>query len=234
MTKPSLYTLFMTSLGLVLTSPSVVWWLLITGILRTLFSLPDPANESVASFPLIIVFLITTVATPVIYGFYYEKIDGSSTSLKNIARSHIVNYLVLLLRMYLPPLAIAILPGVLNPQAYHPGYFHLTLVFFSLLYLYVIPTYYHSGSQRGAIGSGIQTLLQNLTISTPLLLILLGLETTILLSHLYHEEIITRSTQFFLVVDFGVYFIASLIDFVLFVILVTLLKSYDTPDEPDT
>lgn len=234
MTSPSLYHLFIKSLALVLATPTVIWWLVITGILRALFSLPDQSHQAGVSRPLMLLFLITTIATPVLYGLYFAKIERRSEPLADIARKHIFNYLVLLFKMYLPAVAIALLPSLLNRLDYHPGYFHLTLIFFSLLYIYVIPTYYLSGSLRGAIGTGIQTLVQNLSISTPLLLILLALESTILLAQFYHEAIVARSTQLFLVVDFSLYFIASLIDFALFIMLVILLKTYDEGEAPRT
>ena len=57
------------------------------------------------------------------------------------------------------------------------------------------------------------------------MLIVLLLETTLLLVQYNKETLLHHSTLLFTFLDFSTYFIASIIDFVLFIILIYILKN---------
>ncbi|MCB2217613.1 hypothetical protein [Desulfofustis glycolicus] len=175
--------------------------------------------------------VLSIVATPVIYGLFYQLIDGSSASFHSLAKTYIAPYLWLLLRMYLPAILLASLPAIMFAEHGSGGYLEIGLIAFSMLYLYVIPCFYLSGRQHGAIVRGISFLTRHLTASTPLLLTVLLLESALLLVHYARTALAGQAVLLLAGVDFFVFLTASLVDLAVFIILVQILKNANLHDQ---
>lgn len=188
-------------------------------------------RETTVFIPLnILVVVMATVATPIFYGIYYRLLDDSYTSVSHLARVYIPSYIWLLVRMYLPAIVIVSLPAVLSGQQTGVGgYLEIGLVGFSMLYLFVIPWFYHSGQQRGAIYHGIHFLVRHLSASTPLLLTVLLLEATVLLVQRAKSGLLAGHPWIIASLDFFVFYSASLIDLFVFIILILIVR--DTKPE---
>ena len=137
--------------------------------------------------------------------------------------------------MYLPPIFLAsmlisLLAGSI-PAFGGGGILEMTLVLFSLLYLFVIPTYYISGTGRGAISAGISFLSRNLSSATPIILAVLLLETGMLMLQYQRSTFSADPGTIFIILDFLVYFFASIVDYLIFIILIFILK--EQPAESD-
>ncbi|MEE4164863.1 MAG: hypothetical protein V2I35_02610, partial [Desulfocapsaceae bacterium] len=200
----------------------ILCWLVFVGLLNTLTTLiaDTPFSRTLSALS----FILSICSTPVIYGIYYELIEDIYSSLAHIIRSYTLPYLWLLVRMYLPVIMIAWLPMIITPDSASGGHFHVILVSFSLIYLYVLPFFYFTGKQQGSILMGITFLFRNISASTPLILVVLLLETLLLLVHYNKEALLARSTYLFAVLDFSSYIVASIIDFILFIVLILILK----------
>jgi hypothetical protein len=185
-----------------------------------------------AYWPLNILAITLSIAvTPIFYGIYFELIEDTYTSITAIARTYVLNYIWLLMRMYVPAVFVASLPLLVIPSDRAGGYLETILIFFSLLYLYVIPTYYITGKQYGAITAGVRFLLANLSRSAPLILAVLLLETAMLLLQHGRIGLAGQNSIGFALLDFIIYVGASIIDFVIFIILIFILKNPDEKDE---
>ena len=186
-------------------------------------------KDSPSFWPLnVIVTLLSILSTPIIYGIYFELIEDKYSSIPHIARTYVPGYLWLIIRMYLPPIFLAsmlisLLAGSI-PAFGGGGILEMTLVFFSLLYLFVIPTYYTTGTGRGAITGGISFLSRNLSSATPIILAVLLLETGMLLLQYQRSTFTADPGTIFVVIDFLVYFFASIVDYLIFIILIFILK----------
>ncbi len=168
---------------------------------------------------------LSITATPVFYGIYLELIEDTYSSIPQIARTYILNYIWLLVRMYLPVIIVATIPLLMAPGVLGSGFFEITLICSSLVYIYVIPTYYLFGQQRGAIASGVSFLFRNLFKSTPVIFTVLILETTMLLMQLGKNSYSGQGTIYFAILDLFIYLIASVIDLAVFIILIYVLKN---------
>ena len=204
----------------------VLWWIGLVGLLSAVTLM---LKDSPSFWPLnVVVTLLSILSTPIIYGIYFELIEDSYSSIPSIARTYVPGYLWLIVRMYLPPIflasmVISLMAGPI-PALGGGGILELTLVLFSLLYLFVIPTYYINGTGRGAIGAGISFLGRNLSSATPIILAVLLLETGMLLLQYQRSTFNADRGTFFIVLDFLVYFFASIIDYLIFIILIFVLK----------
>lgn len=215
---------FRTAVTLVRQHTIVVWYLLILGIINTIIAIQNTSGQP--NILGILVFSLSLCTTPVIYGIYYELIEDNYSSITRITRVYVPRYLWLLLRMYLPAVFVAWLPMMIAPEsAAGGGFFHVIIVSFSLIYLYVLPFYYFTGQQQGVITLGIQFLVRNLVSSTPLILTVLLLETIMLLVQYNKAAVLESSLYLFAILDFSTFFIASIIDFILFIILIFILKN---------
>ena len=130
----------------------ILWWIVLLGFFN--ISVTLLGESEVTKILGVIAFTLSLCSTPVIYGIYYELLEDRYSSITNIIRTYLLTYLWLLIRMYVPVIVLAWLPVMLSPQSSGGGYFHILLVSFSLLYLYVIPFYYFSGKQYGSITRG--------------------------------------------------------------------------------
>lgn len=176
--------------------------------------------------------LLTTCTTPVFYGIFFHLIDDSYTSVFAIARTYIFRYLWLLLRMYLPAILLSSIPAILFAGNNSGGYLEIGLVFFSMLYLYVIPLFYHTGQQHQAIAKGIRFLSRNLSASTPLLLTVLVVESSIMLLQYGRSTEEVQPTALTACVDFSVFFAASVIDLAVFIVILYVLRGSDQQSAP--
>lgn len=169
--------------------------------------------------------LLSTVATPIFYGIYHQLIDDSYTSLRSIARSYVLSYLWLLIRMYLPVIFLASIPAILFANRGSGGYLEVGLITFSLIYLFVIPHFYRTGRQQGAISRGITFLFRHLSASAPLLLAVLLLESGVLLIQYNKAALHEGYLPILAALDFFVFIVASLIDLAIFIILLFIVKN---------
>ncbi len=168
---------------------------------------------------------LSITATPVFYGIYFELIEDTYSSIPQIARTYLLNYIWLLVRMYLPVILVATIPLFLLPGVGGSGFFEITLIATSLIYIYVIPAYYISGQQRGAISGGVSFLVTNLSKSTPIIFTVLVLETLMLLMQLGKNNFPGQGTISFAILDLLIYVIASIVDLAVFIILIYVLKN---------
>lgn len=178
-----------------------------------------------------VLILLSTVATPIFYGLYYQLIDDSYTSLPAIAKTYVAPYLWLLIRMYLPAILLASLPAIMLAEHGSGGYLEIGLIGFSMLYLYVIPFFYLSGQQHGAILRGISFLFRQLVASTPLLLTVLLLESALLLVQYARTTLDERAVLLLAGLDFFVFLAASVVDLAVFIILILILKNTSPLDQ---
>jgi hypothetical protein len=211
----------------------VLWWIGLVGLLSALTLM---FKESPFFWPLnVAVTLLSILSTPIIYGIYFELIEDKYSSIPRIARAYVPGYLWLIIRMYLPPIflasmVISLMAGSV-PAFSGGGILELTLVLFSLVYLFVLPTYYINGTGRGAISDGISFLSRNLSSATPIILAVLLLETGMLLLQYQRSTFSADPGTIFIILDFLVYFVASMVDYLIFIILIFILK--EQPADPD-
>lgn len=200
----------------------VLWYIgllsLISGV-NLLFP-EGPLHNFVNGFVLV----MSVLATPVIYGIYFELIEDSYSSIEAIFKKYFLRYLWLLLRMYVPVTFVAMTPYLANPQLDNLAAFQVVVVSFSLLFLYVIPLFYVTDKVMGSITGGVQFLLQNITVSTPVILLTLLTEAGLLLFG-ESKALLSSHTVLAAAMEFGVYMAANIIDFVLFMVLIFLLKT---------
>lgn len=221
--QPPLKYHFRQALSLVQTHTIVIWLMVALSAARAATGIIE--NTALAGPLTAIIFIISIAATPIFYGFYYELIEDNYSSFVQIARNYVMPYLWLLLRMYLPAIFLAGLPMIIAPDQAGGGFFHITLISFSLIYLYVIPFYYFTGKQRGAISHGIAFLFNRLSISTPLILTVFLMETSMLLVQYSKTLLIEHHFSLFILLDFSTFLIASIVDFILFIMLIFIVKN---------
>ncbi len=209
----------------------VLWWIGLVGLLSALSLL---LRESPAFWPLnVVVTLLSILSTPIIYGIYFELIEDRYSSIPRIARTYVPGYLWLIIRMYLPPIFLAsmlisLLAGSI-PAFGGGGFLEVTLVLFSLIYLFVIPKYYINGTGQGAISAGVHFLSRNFSSATPIILTVLLLETGMLLLQYQRSTFTADRGAIFIAIDFLVYFSASIVDYLIFIVLIFVLKEQPAP-----
>lgn len=211
----------------------VIWWVALLGLLSSVTLL---LRETSLFWPLnVVVTLLSIVSTPVIYGVFFELIEDRYSSIPAIARTYVPGYIWLIIRMYLPPIFLAgILISLLagNIESFGGGgLLEVTLVLFSLLYLFVIPFYYLSGTGHGTISSGVSFLMKNLSAATPIIFAVLLLESGILMLQYQRSVMGDGASGLFIATDFLVFFFASLIDYAIFIMLILILKEHNRPIE---
>jgi len=172
---------------------------------------------------------VTLIATiflnPLIYGLYYEIVEEKSSPLSSVFKTYVPGYLLLLFCLYVPIIFTTALISSSTGNETNSGYIMLTIVFFSLLFLYVIPTYYISGAILDSIAIGVRFFIKNIFHSAPLMVLALASELLLLLSHFKLGWLRENNPVTFVVVDFTVYMAATLLDFLLFIILIYILRN---------
>lgn len=226
MTSWNLKTYLKYALLIVRSNTIVLWWIGFVGLLSVTALL---LKETSLFWPLnIVITILSIVSTPVIYGIYFELIEDNYSSITQIFKTYVPGYIWLIIRMYLPPIFLASMfitmlvesvPGIGGG-----GILEITLVIFSLIYLFVIPKFYVSGTGRGTIGDGIAFLIRNLPRATPIILTVMLLETSMLLLQYQRIGFTPDGNMLFILLDFLVFVIASIIDYIIFIILIFILK----------
>ena len=163
--------------------------------------------------------------SPVIYGIYYEIIEDKYSSIVNIFRTYVGGYILVLLCMYIPIIFTTALFMSASSAGMNTGYVMITILFFSLLFIYVIPTYFISGQILESITFGVRFFFKNMLSSAPLLMLALFSELILLLSHFQLEGLRENTPSLFVTIDFFLYMVASITDFILFIMLIYVLKN---------
>jgi len=212
------------ALMIVRTNTIVLWWIGCIGILSGVSLL---LRDSSLFWPLnVVITILSIVSTPIIYGIYFELIEDTYTSIPQIAKTYIPGYLWLIVRMYLPPIFLASMLVSLTSGSSGGGVLEITLVLFSLIYLFVIPSYYIIGTGRGSISQGVIYLSKNLVKATPIILTVLLLESSMLLVQYQRSVFSVEDGIVFVILDFLIYFCASVADYIVFIILIFVLKEH--------
>ncbi len=208
---------------IVRTNTIVLWFLVLIGLISSINSrFPD----SSLFWPITVFMgLVSLLSIPVIYGIYYELVEDTYSSIGDIAKKYIGRYIWLLFNMYLPVVLLATLPSLVLPELGGGGSFQVTIVSFSLLYLYVVPWFYVSNQIRGSITEGIHFLLKNLSASTPLILLTLVAESVMLLFQYNKAWFAELNAPLFVLLDMSVFITANIVDYLVFIVLIFILKS---------
>lgn len=202
--------------------PFVFYWIVFIAAWNTASTLLE-GNEI---GPLgISAFILSLCTTPVIYGLLYDRTIGSCSTPGTVIRTYVPGYFWLLIRMYLPALFVALMPMMLAPQAAGEGHFFVILITFSIAYIFVIPCYFVTGKQSGAILSGLSFLARNFSSCTPVLLTVVLIEAALLLVENNGSRLLEIGPVLFGFIDFFVFIIASVIDYLLFIMLVLILRT---------
>lgn len=204
------------------TNTIILWFIGIIGIMSSLSSLyPDSRMHGLFIF----IFICTAIfATPIIYGIYYEIIDDSYSSVPQIGKKYLPSYLWLLFRLYLPVVFFAAVPMMSAPQNASPGYFQMVVVTCSLIFIYIIPYFYVTGKQQGAVFGGIKFLSQNISASAPLILLSLVTESVLLVFEMKKSLLFELNKLVYSFAEFFIYMTANIIDFTLFITMVFVLR----------
>lgn len=219
----NLQTYLVYAVYIVRTNPTVLGFLAIFGFINGL-AVYLPEN----GFPQLLGTLTVLAAifiSPVIYGIYYEVIEEKYSSILNIFKTYVGGYLLVMFSMYIPIIMTTSILMSAMQGGPNTGAIILTILVFSMLFIYVIPAFYISGKILGSISFGIRFFFENLLSSAPLLLLALSSELLLLLSHFQLEGMRESLPALFVVFDFTLYMLASILDFILFIILIYILKN---------
>jgi hypothetical protein len=225
MNSLNLKTYLLYAIYIVRTHPSILLFLgafgLINGI--TVYLPEGGAVQLINSLTILAAIFIS----PVIYGIYYEIIEDKYSSITNIFRTYVGGYILVLLCMYIPIIFTTALLMSASSSGVNTGYVMVTILFFSLLFIYVIPTYYISGKILESIIFGVRFFFKNTLSSAPLLMLALFSELILLLSHFQLEGLRENTPALFVTIDFFLYMLASITDFILFIMLIYVLRNED-------
>ena len=167
--------------------------------------------------------------SPLIYGMYYEIIEGKNNALPVVFKTYVPGYLLLLFCMYIPIILTTTLLISSAQATAGTATVMLTILAFSLLFIYVVPAYYVSGKIMDSIIFGVRFFLRNALNSAPLLLMALLSELLLLLAHFKLGGLREENPTIFVSLDFSIYMVASIIDFLLFIMLIYVLRNQDLP-----
>ena len=214
----------MYAIYIVRTNPAILMFLAVIGVINGIGSyLPESNLADVTST---ITFIARIFIIPVIYGIYYEIIEEKHTSIGKIFSTYVAGYLVLIFCMYIPIISVT---ATFMSSAQYSGnvvFIMLTILVFSLLYLYVIPTYYITRTIVGSIITGMQFLAKNLLNSAPVLITALFAELLLIFSQYKMEWLKQINVLLYVIMEFSIYMMASIVDFLLFIILVYIIKNH--------
>lgn len=218
-----LKTYLLYAVYIVRTHPLILLFLAGVGLLNglTVYFPENRAANLISSITVVSAIFIS----PVIYGVYYEVIEEKYSSLVNIFRTYVGGYLLLLFCMYIPIVSTTAFIMSSTQAEGNVAYVMLTILLFSLLFIYVVPAYYISGTIIESIAYGVRFFFKNFMSSAPVLLMALFSELLLLFSHFKLGDLKEVSPSLFVVLDFTVYMIASIVDFLLFIMLIYILRT---------
>jgi hypothetical protein len=221
----NLKTYLLYALYIVRTHPAILLFLAVVGLLNGLavFFPESDFASLISSFSIVSAIFIT----PVLYGIYYEIIEDKYSSIANIFRTYVGGYLLVLFCMYIPIITTTALLMSTTQAAGNTASVMLTILMFSMLFIYVIPAYFVSGKIWDSLTYGVRFFFQNIASSAPVLLMALLSELLVLLSHFKLSALKEFSPVLFVILDFSLYMTASIIDFLLFIMLIYVLKDQD-------
>jgi len=225
MNSLNLKTYLLYAIYIVRTNPSILTFLGVFGLLNgiTVYLPEGGAVQLINALTILAAIFIS----PVIYGIYYEIIEDKYSSIMNIFRTYVIGYILVLLCMYIPIIFTTTLFMSASSSGVNTGYVMVTILFFSLLFIYVIPTYYITGKILESIILGVRFFFNNMLSSAPLLMLALFSELILLLSHYQLEGLRENTPALFVTIDFFLYMLASITDFILFIMLIYVLKNED-------
>ncbi len=207
------------------TSPLVLVLLISIGLLNSIATLfPETAISGfITGFGII----ETIFLTPLLYGYFYERIEEKNNSLVDIFKIYVPGYLLVCFCMSVPIVIGTAATTEAAGFSMNIAHVLLAILFFSLLFIYVIPAYYISGKIIPSITYGVQFFVKHIFASAPLLL--LGLLSKLLLLLVNYQLSWLKGSYLFLftAIDFFVYLFVSSIDFLLFIILIYILRNQD-------
>ncbi len=220
-----LRTYLVYAIYIVRTHPFILVFLGCLGLLNG-FSVYFPENN-LASLVSSLTVISAIFISPVIYGMYYEIIEEKYSSLVNIFRTYVAGYLLLLFCMYIPIISTtALIMSSANGEG-NVAYVMLTILLFSMLFIYVVPSYYISGTILDSIAFGVRFFIRNLLSSAPVLVMALFSELLLLISHFKLDGLKEQSPFLFVILDFSAYMVASIVDFLLFIVLIYILRNQE-------
>jgi len=222
----NLKTYLLYAIYIIRTNPAILVFLAIFGLLNgsTVYLPPSGLVDSLNSLTIIAAIFIS----PVLYGVYYEVIEDRYTSIATIFKTYVGGYLLVLFCMYIPIITTTALL-MASMQTASTGIIMVTILLFSMLFIYVIPAYYISGKILDSITFGVRFFFTHILSSAPLLMLALFSELLLLLSHFNLQSLHEHSPGLFVVMDFSLYMIASVVDFLLFIMIIYVLKNSNLP-----
>lgn len=206
------------------TNPMILLFIATLGLLNSIgASLPESNS---ADFTTKITFLRAIFINPVIYGIYYEIVEEKYSSVVKIFTTYVAGYLILLFCMYIPIVSIIATFIPASQVTGNIAILMITILMFSILYLYVIPTYFTTRTIFSSIIKGVQFLATNLFNSAPLIFLTLFVELVLLFSQ--YKLVLLKEVNLLLfgVLEFSIYMLSSIIDFLIFIILVYIIKNH--------
>ncbi|MBM9604781.1 hypothetical protein [Desulfopila inferna] len=225
MNSLNLKTYLLYAIYIVRTHPRILLFLAAVGLLNGLIVyFPKSGFADLVSS---ITILSAIFISPVIYGIYYEIIEEKYSSIATVFRTYVGGYLLLLFCMYIPVITATAMLMSSTGAGENTAYVMLTILFFSMLFIYVVPAYFVSGKIIDSLIYGVSFFFRNIAGSAPLLLMALASEMLLLLSHFTLGGLKENSPSLFVVLDFFIYMTASILDFLLFIMLVYILRSSD-------
>lgn len=215
------------AIAVVRSAPAILAVLMLLSITTCAALLLPPGRASGTAFSINIFGAVFIV--PVMFGYYTEKLEGTIGSLSELFRKYVPGYLVLLLCIYVPLsffiTLISFASGTTETEL--SNNIQLSLLTFSLLFLYVIPAFFITRTVLASIGYGISFFFRNLFISAPVILMALLSEFLQLSPALFLGKILSTETDIFILLEFIICFAANLLDLLLFIILLLILREQD-------
>lgn len=213
---------------IVRTSPAILGVLVLLGIIDgAIILLPEGTlSNNLSVITMVAAFFIS----PLVYGHYYERIENQTSSIVTIFRTYVPGYVLLLFCIYIPITIATTAVSQAAGDTTNMAYIMLSILVFSLLFIYVVPCYFISGKISDAMGYGLSFFIKNMYASAPLLLMALFSDLLLMLTHYQFSWLLKINPQLFAIFEFIIYLIASITDFLLFIILIYILK--EQPDIP--
>jgi len=189
----------------------------VLGVLLYMPAAPDGSPPAFFVLSLMILFIIM----PVIYGQYIELVTHHKlNSYFQVFRTHWVNYFVVSLILGTPILLLSILGHVFGLPFW--GLVKVLSVIINILSIYIFPLVFLTQKHFKSIPLGIKCLFGNLNFSLPLV-ILAAIPSVFNLFSTQASDTAVLSLQM-LALDYVLWVVSLLIDFVIFVAAALILK----------
>lgn len=217
-----LKTYLLYAIYIVRTNPGILLFLTVFGLYDAyaFTLLGDNVTNNFNGRTIVATFFIS----PVIFGMYYEIVENKYTDIMSIFRTYVPGYILVLLCMYIPiTIATAMMLSLIAGGS-GTGVVMITALIFSMVFLYVIPTFYISGKVIDSIIFGVRFFFANLANSAPLLLMALFSQVLLFLGFQL-MPLKEAHPALFVLLHCLMYLIASIVDFLLFIMLIYVLRN---------